>query len=99
MYIIDDIAYADDSRPALRVCGVRPLENHRLWVRFNDGTAKEVDLTPILNDPAFKPLQDEKTFSRAYIDFNTVVWNDGEIDISPEWLYKNGVTVDSVMLA
>lgn len=36
-------------------------------------------------------------FGRAYIDFNTVVWNDGEIDISPEWLYKNGVTVDSVM--
>ena len=97
MYIIDDIAYANDSRPALRVCGVRPLAGHHLWVRFNDGTAKEVDFTPILNDPAFIPLQDEKVFSRAYIDFNTVVWNDGEIDISPELLYKNGVTVDSVM--
>lgn len=99
MYIIDDVAYAEDSRPALRVCGVRPLPNHRLWVRFNNGNAKEVDFTPILNDPAFIPLQDEKVFSRAYIDFNTVVWNDGEIDISPDWLYKNGVTVDSVMPA
>lgn len=99
MYIIDDIAYADDSRPALRVCGVRPLPDYRLWVRFNNGTAKEVDFTPILKDPAFTPLQDEKTFSRAYIDFNTVVWNDGEIDISPDWLYKNGVTVDNVMPA
>ena len=35
----------------------------------------------------------------SYIDFNTVVWNDGEIDISPNWLYENGVTVDSVMPA
>lgn len=24
MYIVDDIAYANDSRPAIRVCGVRP---------------------------------------------------------------------------
>ena len=56
MYIIDDVAYADDSRPVLRVCGVRPLPNHRLWVRFNDGNAKEEDFTPILNDPAFIPL-------------------------------------------
>lgn len=99
MYIVDDIAYANDSRPAIRVCGVRPLPNHHLWVRFNDGTAKDVDFAPILNDPAFRPLQDEQAFGRAYIDFNTVVWNDGEIDISPDWLYENGVTVDSVMPA
>lgn len=74
MYIVDDIAYANDSRPAIRICGVRPLPNHHLWVRFNDGTAKDVDFTPILNDPAFRPLQDEHAFGRAYIDFNTVVW-------------------------
>ena len=99
MHIIDGIAYADDARPAIRVCGLRSLSDHRLWVRFSDGTAKEVDFTPILKDPAFVPLQDEKVFNRAYIDFNTIVWCDGDIDISPEWLYNHGVTVDSVMPA
>lgn len=53
MYIVDGIAYANDSHPQIKVCGVRPLSNYRLWLRFNDGTAKEFDFTPLLKEPAF----------------------------------------------
>lgn len=96
MYIIDGIAYANDSHPQIKVCGVRPLANYRLWLRFNDGTAKEFDFTPLLKEPAFQPLQDVSVFNQVYIDFGTVAWNDGEIDIGPDYLYNNGITVDSV---
>lgn len=96
MYIVDGISYANDSHPQIKVCGVRPLSNYRLWLRFNDGTAKEFDFTPLLKEPAFQPLQDVSVFNQVYIDFGTVSWNDGEIDIGPDYLYNNGITVDSV---
>ena len=53
MYINNNIAYADVKAPALKVCGVRPLNNYCLWVRFNNGESKIFDFKPLLNAPAF----------------------------------------------
>lgn len=91
MFIKDGIAYAGDASPALKICGVRPLADWKLWVRFNTGEAKIYDFKPMLNYPAFKPLLDEELFKQVYIDYGIVVWNDDDIDIAPEELYKNGV--------
>lgn len=92
MYVVNGIAYAGEAEVMLKVCGVRPLEAHKLWVRFNNGEAKIYDFTPLLETPAFAPLKDEKLFKQVYIDYGNPVWNDGDIDISPEELYKNGVS-------
>ena len=43
MYIKDGIAYAGEQAPAIKVSGVRPLDDFRLWVRFNTGEAKVFD--------------------------------------------------------
>ena len=80
MYIKNGIAYAGEQTPPLKISGVRPLADYRLWVRFSTGEAKIVDCTPLLQSPCFAPLKDEATF-RA-----------GDIDIAPEYLYENGVT-------
>ncbi len=92
MYIVDGIAYAGEKTPAIKVSGVRPLDNHKLWVRFNTGEVKVFDFTPLLSKPAFAPLADIKTFNEVYIDYGMTVWNNGEIDIAPEFLYEQGVT-------
>lgn len=48
MYIRNGIAYAGEEVPMLKVSGVRPLDNHKLWIRFNTGEAKIFDFTPLL---------------------------------------------------
>ncbi len=91
MYVKDGIAYAGTEAPALKVCGVRPLPDWQLWLRFNTGEARVYDFRPMLKFPVFQPLMNEGLFRQAYIDYGVVVWNDGEIDIAPEELYMNSV--------
>jgi len=95
MYIIDGIAYAGDQKPPIKVSGVRPMDGHKLWVRFSTGEARVFDFTPLLKEPAFAPLADEAVFKGVYIDYGIAVWNDGDIDIAPTYLYENSVPVDS----
>lgn len=90
MYVRDGIAYAGEIKAPLKISGVRPLEDYKLWVRFNNGEAKTVDCTELLSFPAFAPLKDKDLFNSVYIDYGVTTWNDGDIDIDPEYLYKNG---------
>lgn len=89
MYVVDGIAYAGEQTPAIKVCGVRPMEDHKLWVRFNTGEAKIFDFGPMLKEPAFFPLANQEIFAGVYIDYGVTVWLDGEIDISPQYLYDH----------
>jgi hypothetical protein len=90
MYIENGIAYAGEN-PLLKISGVRPLDGHKLWLRFSTGETKIFDFTPLLSLPAFAPLKDEETFKGVYIDYGVTVWKDGDIDIAPEMLYENGI--------
>lgn len=89
MYIKDGIAYAGEQAPLLQIVGVRPLPDYMLWVRFNTGEARTFDFKPYLDAPCFLPLKDINTFNSVYIDYGCPVWNDGDIDIAPEYLYEN----------
>jgi len=53
---------------------------------------KKIDVSAFLDEPVFKPLQDINVFKSAYIDYGTVVWYDGTIDIAPEYLYASGIS-------
>lgn len=93
MYIKNGIAYAGEQTQPLKISGVRPLEDYKLWIRFSNGEVKIFDFSKELNSPAFSPLKDKAIFNSVYIDYGVTVWNDGDIDIAPEYLYKNGVSV------
>lgn len=92
MYIVDGIAYAGEAPLVIKVSGVRPMKDYKLWLRFNTGEVKIFDFKPLLNQPAFLPLADEDAFNGVYIDYGVTVWNDGDIDIAPEYLYENSIT-------
>lgn len=89
MYIINGIAYAGEKKQPIKVCGVRPLDNDRLWLRFNNDEAKIFDFSKLIEEKAYAPLKDITVFKSVYIDYGCPVWLDGEIDIAPEYLYEN----------
>ena len=91
MYIQNGIAYAGEQTKPITVCGVRALPDHVLWVRFSTGEIKLFDFKPLLDFPAFLPLKDTEIWNGVYIDYGVTVWQDGEIDIAPEYLYQHGI--------
>ena len=94
MYVVDGIAYAGEKSPAVKVCGVRPMEEYKLWLRFSTGEAKIFDFAPLLEEPAFSPLADQKVFAGVYIDYGVTTWLDGEVDISPQYPYDHAVPAE-----
>ena len=91
MYIINGIAYAGEPAPTLKISGVRPMDGLMLWVRFNTGEARLFDCGTLVSSPAFAPLRDPGVFKNVYIDYGIPVWNDGDIDLSPEYIYENSI--------
>ena len=96
MYIKNGIVYAGEEEPMLKICGVRPMDNYNLWMRFSSGEERILDFKPLLSSPAFMPLRDTAAFKNVYIDYGVPVWMDGEIDISPEYLYAHSVPKNAV---
>lgn len=97
MYIKNGIAYAGEPQQPIKVSGVRPLDGYKLWVRFTNGEAKVIDFSDLLETPAFSPLKDQRVFNGVYIDYGVTVWDDGNIDIAPEYLYENGIPAGGVL--
>ena len=69
----------------VHVVEARYVRDYTVWLRFNDGTAGEVDLSGELDGPVFEPLRDVETFQRFNIVCHTLSWDNGA-DFAPEFL-------------
>jgi hypothetical protein len=70
----------------LDVCQVRTLPDHMLLLEFENSECRTFDMKPLLDTKPFDRLKDLRLFSRARVDYGTVIWP-GNIDIAPETLY------------
>jgi len=58
-----------------------------VWVKFEDGSAGEIDLASELWGPVFEPLKEPGFFRQvAVADYGTIAWPNGA-DLAPEFLY------------
>lgn len=72
----------------LRIDEVEVCGSYSLRLVFNDGVAKCVDVSPLLEGPIFRPLRDAAYFGQVTLDpvAGTVVWPNGA-DFAPEALH------------
>jgi hypothetical protein len=69
----------------------RPLGGYVVAVRFEDGTAGNVDLAYLAEyGGVFEPLKDPSYFGQLHVDgeAGTIVWPN-DADIAPETLYAH----------
>ena len=65
------------------------VRDFTVWVKFEDGTEGELDLSEELYGPIFEPLRDVSYFKQVKVDpeLGTIVWPNGA-DLAPEFLYE-----------
>ena len=85
----------------VKAIAVGPLEGYRIWVRFDDGTSGELDLSDIATQPMGKPWKDRRVFETVHVgDIGEIIWYSPpvDIDLCPEWAYTEitGVTRDEL---
>ena len=76
----------------LNVTDVIYLGNYTLLCTFSNREKKQVDLTPLLQYPAFEELKDKSKFEQFGLD-GTIFWSNGA-DIAPEYLFEHGTAVN-----
>ena len=69
----------------LHVEEAKYLGDHRVWLRFNDGSSGEINLSDELDGPIFEPLKNEDYFRQFIVRYNTLSWQNGA-DFAPEFL-------------
>lgn len=90
MYEVDGILYAGTPGQIIKVVGAKPLDDYEILLTFSTGERKIYDMKHLLELPAFQPLKNKNIFNDFTLDFDTVTWCNGDIDIAPETLYQDG---------
>ena len=90
MYIVDGIAYAGEQKQPIRAKAVRPLDSYKLLITFCNDERRVFDFAPLLEMPCYSSV-----FDRVYVDYGTVCWNDGDIDIAPETVYNESIAYNN----
>lgn len=88
MYVLNNICYAGELQPGIKVTAVKPLRGGMMLVTFSTGEKRLFDTTK-LEGAAFAPLADEKIVSAPTLFHGVITWMNGEIDIAPETVYRD----------
>ena len=97
MYILNDICYAGQMQEGIRVAEAKPLRGGMLLVTFSTGEKRLFDATT-LQGPAFSPLAAEEVFNHPILFHGVITWNNGEIDVAPETVYRNSYAYEDMAM-
>ena len=74
----------------LRVIDVDYIKDYELFITFNDGSKKIVNLKPYLTGEVFGELLDKDKFVQYGLTRVTIEWANGA-DLASEFLYEIGI--------
>lgn len=65
------------------------LDGYRLRLRFEDGSTGIADLSGYPDESnVFRAFLNVEYFKKFRLEYGTIVWGKGELDIAPETLYQ-----------
>ena len=71
---------------------VKPLDNYKLLLTFENNELREFDMKSYLNKGVFIELQNKQLFQQVKVSFDTIEWPNGA-DFDPEILYEESTSV------
>jgi len=71
----------------VRPVEVRPLPGYRIWLRYQDGTEGEVDLSHLAGNGVFSAWEQEGVFAQVKLGPHGQIEWPGELDLCPDALY------------
>ncbi len=90
MYILNDIAYADSYNiDNIKVQEIKIISELCMLVIFSNGEKRIFDAQELLKYPVYEKLKDFDIFKNACIEHGTITWDNGNIDLAPDTVYKN----------
>jgi len=70
-----------------KLVAIKPLPNFRLWLRYDDSTAGEVDLSDLAGRGVFQAWDDPGAFEKVSIDEHGAIAWGPDLDLCPDSLY------------
>ena len=86
---VNEIVTIGNKDIDLKVINVEILHDLFLLICFSNGERKIFDANQLFNYPIYQKLKDEKIFNNISIKNGIVVWDNENIDIGTNYLYKN----------
>ena len=71
-----------------KIVNVKPLEDYKLLITFDNNIRKIKDMKPYLKKGVFKKLSNKDFFNKVRVEFNTITW-DEEIELCADSLYES----------
>ncbi len=78
------------------VIDVKPLDNFKLKLIFENQETKIFDMKEFLEIGLFKQLKNEIEFKKVKVCFDSIQWENG-LDIDPEILYEKSINIDKLI--
>ncbi|MBU0701317.1 DUF2442 domain-containing protein [bacterium] len=77
----------------LSIIEVKPLEDFRLLLTFENKEEKIFDVSPYFKIGKFSELRDLFLFNTVKVKFDSIEW-ENSLDIDPELLYEKSITIN-----
>lgn len=73
--------------PAPKILETRPLDDYKIWLKFDDGTSGEVDLSHLAGKGVFSLWNNYENFKKIAVENGRSLTWSGDIDIDADSLY------------
>ena len=88
MIVRNGICYPDIPERHVKIVAAENVGDHLLRVRFDDGDVRIFD-GRVLSGEVFEPLRSPAAFAAWKLDYETLTWNDDDIDISADFVLNH----------